>query len=302
MTPALEIGFIGLGAMGWPMAARLVQAGHHVRVHDVRTDTASRFCVDMNAKLAHSASDAALKAQLVITMLPTSEDVRTAVLGSNGAAESMSRDAVLVDMTSGSPSVTREIGATISKLGLRMADAPASGGVKGAREGTLALMTGGDEDALALASPALTILGSQIFHVGPLGAGQAMKALNNMLSAAGLLIAGEALVIGQRFGLDPETMIDVFNASTGRNNSTERKLKPYVLSGSYAGGFALRLMVKDLTIALELADQTGTPACLSHACQAAWQRANSNLPGSSDHTEIIRDLGFCNAGAARKPL
>jgi 3-hydroxyisobutyrate dehydrogenase len=165
-----------------------------------------------------------------------------------------------------------------------------SGGVRRAADGTLAIMVGGDAAAIATCRPLLERIGERIFPTGPLGSAHAMKALNNLVSAAGLLAAGEALLIGRKFGLDPALMVDVLNASTGRNNATEHKMKPFVLSRSFASGFSLALMVKDLGTAMALADDTGTPAPFSSECRALWARAGAALEAGADHTAVVRWL------------
>lgn len=151
-----------------------------------------------------------------------------------------------------------KLGEELEKRGLNMVDAPVSGGVRRAVDGSLAIMIGGDPASVARVKPVLEALGRSIFETGPLGSGHAMKALNNFVSAAGLTAACEALAVGKKFGLDPEQMVDILNVSTGRNNSTENKMKPFILSGSYDGGFSLALMAKDLRVAADLADAMAT--------------------------------------------
>jgi 3-hydroxyisobutyrate dehydrogenase len=171
-----------------------------------------------------------------------------------------------------------------------MLDAPVSGGVPRARDGTLAIMVGGDPEAIERARPVLAAMGSKIFATGPLGSGHAMKALNNYVSAAGLAAAAEALLVGRRFGLDPAIMTDVLNASSGRNNSTENKLKQHILSRTFASGFSLDLMAKDLDTAVELAGDLGVPTPFAERCVALWKDAAAQFGRGADHTEIYRFL------------
>ena len=140
--------------------------------------------------------------------------------------------------------------------------------------------------------PVLDLLGRRVFHAGSVGAGQAVKALNNFVSAMGLIAAGEALAVGQRFGLAPDVLVDILNASSGRNNSTENKLKPFVLSGRCDGGFAYRLMRKDLSIARSLAEAMNAPGGLATLCSELWDAAANALPSDADHTAIVKWLGF----------
>ena len=286
---SVRIGFIGIGAMGAPMAARLVRAGRTVAVFDAKPGAAERFAADSGAVAARSVTELMQHAELVITMLRTSNDVKDVLLG-GGAASALAPGSTVIDMTSGSPELTKVIAENLASRGIAMLDAPVSGGIKGARDGALTVMVGGSKSELERWLPVLKVFGSQIFHVGPIGAGQAIKALNNLVSAAGLTAAAEAVLIGKRFGLDPVQMIDIFNVSSGRNHSTENKFKNAILPGTYAGGFAFDLMLKDISIAVDLAEQTGTPAELGHACVAMWERAKRVLSPGADSTEIARWL------------
>jgi 3-hydroxyisobutyrate dehydrogenase len=153
------------------------------------------------------------------------------------------------------------------------------------------IMAGGPPDQFERARPLLEVLGGSVLHVGPVGAGHAVKALNNLLSATTLLASSEAMLVGRAFGLDPQTMLDVINGSSGRSWSTELKLPEYVLTGRYDSAFGLRLMVKDLGIAVGLAEATGTPLRLGRLTEQMWAEAREELPPDADHTEIARWLG-----------
>ena len=165
-----------------------------------------------------------------------------------------------------------------------------SGGVRGAEAGTLTIMAGGSEEQFGTCRPLLEAVGGYVLHVGPVGAGHALKALNNLLSGTTLLASAEAMLVGRRFGLEPQVMVDAINVSTGRSYSTEYKLPEFVLTGMYDAGFALRLMAKDLRIAAGLAEATGTPLELGRLSTAIWERAAAELPEDADHTEIARWL------------
>jgi len=191
-------------------------------------------------------------------------------------------------MTSGQPGRTREIAATLAERGVTMVDCPVSGGVPRARTGELAIMAGGEAAALDRAEPVLRAMGTSIHRCGPIGAGQAMKALNNLVSAGGFLIGIEALLIGQRFGLDAALMVDVLNASTGMNNSTQKKFKQFVLSRRFDSGFSLDLMVKDLSIALEVARETQTPTPFSALCRELSAACQALLGPGQDHTALAQ--------------
>jgi 3-hydroxyisobutyrate dehydrogenase len=280
-----RIGFIGIGLMGWPMAARLVEAGFTVAVHDARPGRAAEFVAQHGGTAAPTAAAAAAGAEAVITMLPTSRNVAEVI----GAIRPvLAPGAIVVEMSSGEPSVTRALAADVAAQGAVMVDAPVSGGVARAETGTLAIMTGGDPVPLERVEPLLRVMGGSITHCGEIGAGQAMKALNNLVSAAGFLASVEALLIGARFGLDPQTMVNVLNASTGMNNSTQRKLSQFVLSRKFNSGFGLDLMVKDLSIALQLGRETTTPVPFAAQCREMWAAAAAMLGPGQDHTAAAR--------------
>jgi 3-hydroxyisobutyrate dehydrogenase len=191
-------------------------------------------------------------------------------------------------MSSSSPVGTRELGKVLAARGIGFIDAPVSGGVRRAVDASLAIMVGGDEALFERVKPLLEKLGKQIFHAGPLGAGHAVKALNNYVGAAGLLAASEAVVAGSRFGLKPETIVDILNASSGMNNSTQNKFKQFILSRTWGAGFMMGLMAKDLRTALEVTAATGTADPLAQHCVAIWSEAERKLGSGADHTEIFR--------------
>lgn len=288
-----KIGFIGLGNMGNPMASHLVQAGFELSVYDVNQEALQGFAKRFNCISAETLGQAAKDCQVVITMLPNGNLVRKAVLGQDGSdclVHSMGPGSVLLDMSSSAPVGTQELGQDLASRGIMMLDAPVSGGVSRAKSGSLSILVGGQADTVELCRQVLQAMGDSIFETGRLGSAHALKALNNMLSASGLLAAAEVMLVGKRFGLDPEIMVDVFNASTGMNNSTKNKLKQFVISRSFASGFSLELMVKDLGLAVDLAHETSTPVIFSASCRELWASALCALEDNPDHTEIARWL------------
>jgi 3-hydroxyisobutyrate dehydrogenase len=194
----------------------------------------------------------------------------------------------VIDMSSADPAGTRALGTALEASGIELVDAPVSGAVAGAKTGTLAIMVGGTTAGLARALPALKAMGNQIFHVGPLGAGHAVKALNNYLGAAGTLAGFEALLVARAFGLDPKPMLDAINASTGRNSTTERKIPRDVLTGTFASGFKLALMAKDVGTAAELARGLGLKTPFLKETLRLWREAQKQLPAAADHSEIYK--------------
>lgn len=285
--PLKRIAFAGIGNMGWPMAANLVKAGFDVTVCDVVPGRAASFASETGAKAAATQAEAAKGADCVVMIVPTSKQVGEAV---EAMLQSLKPGMLVIDMTSGQPGRTREIAAMLAGHGVAMIDCPVSGGVPRAKSGQLAIMVGGPAAEIDRAEPVLKAMGTSIYRCGDIGAGQAMKALNNLVSAGGYLIGVEALLIGQRFGLDPTTMVDVLNASSGMNNSTQKKFKEYVLSRRFDAGFGLDLMVKDLSIALEVGRETTTPAPFSALCREMWLAASTSLGPGVDHTALAKML------------
>jgi 3-hydroxyisobutyrate dehydrogenase len=291
MEPLRQIGFVGLGKMGFPMAGRLAAAGFALKVYDIDPRVQEQFTAVHPAAGCESPADAGRHSDLVITMLPDGRAVRAVALGSgaeDGLAAGMASGSILVDMSSSSPLATRELGKRLASRGIHMLDAPVSGGVSKARDGTLAIMAGGEPEALERCRPVLAAVGERIFFSGPLGSGHAVKALNNMLSAAGFIAAVEVLLVGRRFGVDPKIMNEILNASTGRNNTTENKMEKFVFSRSFSSGFSLDLMVKDLNTAMELARELEAPALFCTACRELWATAQSSLGKGLDHTDVVR--------------
>jgi 3-hydroxyisobutyrate dehydrogenase len=290
--PPARIGFIGLGRMGHPMARNLARAGYGLVAHDVDHNALNRAREAIGAEVPGSLKAMASRCEAVITMLPDGDAVRAVVLGPGGAGDCLlagfPNGSVLIDMSSSSPLGTRELGARLAERGVAMLDAPVSGGVRKARDATLSIMVGGDAHSIARCRPILEAMGRQIFLTGSLGSGHAMKAINNYVSAAGLVAAAEGVLAAQRFGLDPGNVVDILNASTGMNNSTLNKFHQFILSRAFDSGFSLELMVKDLKTALEVARSTGSPAPLAEACLEAWTEAQAALGPGLDHTAVVR--------------
>jgi len=279
--PIRRIGFIGIGNMGWPMAANLVKAGFEVTVSDAVAGRAAQFAGEAGGRAAGDATEAARDAEAVVTILPTSAQVAE-VAAAIGPA--LAPGSLVIDMTSGQPGKTREIAATLAERGIGMIDAPVSGGVPRAKSGSLAIMLGGEDALLDRAEPVLKAMGTSLHRCGGIGAGQAMKALNNLASAGNFMLGVEVMLIGQRFGLDPAKMVDVLNASSGMSDSSQRKFKQFVLSRRFDDGFALELMVKDLGIALEVGRQTATPTPIAALAKELWTAALASVGPGNNHT------------------
>jgi len=213
--------------------------------------------------------------------------VRDAVLGQGGLAEAIAPDTVLADMSTSYPLETTSLAQALEGTGIQLVDAPVSGGVWRAELGKLTIMAGGEAETIDRIEPALAAMGT-VFRTGKLGSGHAMKVLNNYLSASGLAAACEAVLIGRRFGLDPDVMADVFNVSTGKNNATEVKLKQQINNGEYAAGFTMGLMAKDLRMAATLASDMEVEAEGLVVCRDLYNQAEAALGPKADHTEVMR--------------
>ncbi|MDF3860369.1 NAD(P)-dependent oxidoreductase, partial [Achromobacter denitrificans] len=287
-TSQARVGLIGIGSMGWPMAARLVQAGFAVTVFDAVPGQAAKFAKEVGGQAAATCAELAGQADIIFTMLPTSAIVEQVLGGEQGVLAGLRPGSVVVDMSSGVPAHTQRLAQAVAAAGGEMVDAPVSGGVPRARTGELAIMFGGPAETLERVRPALSSMGTSITPVGAVGSAHAMKALNNLVSAGGFLIGVEAMLIGQQFGLDPNVIVDVLNASTGMNNSTQKKFKQFVLSRQFNSGFGLDLMVKDLGIALGIATDTGTPTPFASLCRELWASAGKTLGQGQDHTAVAR--------------
>lgn len=287
----MRIGFIGLGNMGLPMASNLARAGQDLIVYDLNRKAVDDFVAEFDARPANGLESVAQNADIVITIVPTGRDVRRIVMGQDGEAglaDFMEKGKLLVDMSSSDPTGTVDLAKELAGRGIPMVDAPVSGGVRRAVDGSLAIMVGGAKEDVERCRSLLDIMGGQIFDCGPVGSGHALKALNNMLSAIGLAAAGEALVIGKQFGLDPAAMIDTINLSSGKNNATEVKFHQFVLNDAFNAGFTNGLMLKDLTTAQDLARATGVPAPFTALIRETYAATLAQYGPASDHTEVVR--------------
>ena len=286
MNETRRVGFIGLGNMGTPMAANLVRGGHAVMAYDIAPERARQFAEGHAARATERLADLAAHAEIVITMLPTSREVREALVEAQGGAllANLRQGTIIIDMSSADPVATRTLGGDLATRGIVLVDAPVSGGVPRAKDGTLAIMIGGDPTAVAAVKPVLAALGKKLFEVGGPGCGHAMKALNNFLAATSSAAGAEAIAIGRQFGLDPAIMADVINASTGRSFVSENLIKQHVLSGAYATGCALGLLAKDVKIAADLAEQIGVDAPVLDLVDGLWSDVRDALGGAQDHS------------------
>ncbi|MET8944163.1 NAD(P)-dependent oxidoreductase [Streptomyces sp. NPDC004542] len=286
-----KIAFIGLGTMGHPMVRNLAASGAALSVFDVDADAVRGVAEETGAMPLASTAEAAA-ADVVVLMLPDSAIVAK-VLGDVDAPGSLAHalrpGTLLIDMGSSSPEATASHADALAGRGVTVVDAPVSGGPRKAVDGTLTIMMGGTETGCRRALPILRTMGTSVTYVGPAGSAHALKSLNNLLSAIGLVGAIEVLTVGKRFGLDPRVMLGVINQSTGRNQSTEVKVEPQILDGGRNVGFSLPLTVKDISTALGLAHSQNVATPLSETCVelcrtalAALQRDGISNPDQAD--------------------
>lgn len=280
----LTVGFVGLGNMGWPMARNLHAAGFGLVVRDIAAATQERFAAEHPGAVGAASPDAFSAADVVVTMLPNGAIVRDAMLGW-GIGAALREGALLIEMSSSDPADTLLLAAGLEPLGVRVVDAPVSGGVPRAVTGELAVMVGGAPADVAAAQPVLQVLGdpARQFTTGVLGSGHAMKALNNVVAAATTCATAEALIVGKRFGLDPKTMVDIINASTGRS-FVSGVFGSEVLTGRYGTGFALGLLAKDVHIAASVAAAAGTDAPVIALTDERYAKALSELGPATDQS------------------
>jgi 3-hydroxyisobutyrate dehydrogenase len=282
----MNVAVVGVGNMGAPMAACIARAGHAVTVFDSSQAQALKVAAAHGCRAAAKLAELA-EAQFVVTMLPTGQVVSDLYLR-DGLAEHLHRGTIAIDMSSSDPTGTRKLGAALGAYGIVLIDAPVSGGVARAVLGTLAIMIGGDDrEAIARARPLLGTMGDRLFDTGGLGTGHAMKALNNFVAAAGYAACAEALIAGERFGLDPTRMVEILNVSTGRNFHTDVVLREHVIGGKFATGFALGLLAKDVKIAADLTRDLHFDAPLMRLVSARFDQARDALGYASDNSEAI---------------
>jgi 3-hydroxyisobutyrate dehydrogenase-like beta-hydroxyacid dehydrogenase len=292
------IGFIGLGNMGAPMAGRFVDAGYRVIVFDVRADAVASM-VDRGAIAAASPAEMATEAETIIVSLPTPDIVKDVALGSNGIIAG-GKVKTFIDLSTTGPEMAREIAAGLDVRGLNFVDSPVSGGVAGAKAGTLAVMVACPDEQFQQISPLLDVIGN-VFHVGAEpGLGQTMKLANNLLTASAMALSAEAIIMGTKAGLDPEMMLDVINAGSGRNSATQDKFSRAVLPRTFDFGFAAGLMQKDVALYVKVAKSLGVPIDVAGAVETIWAKTASEFGATADITNIVRGYEQ-RAGVEVKP-
>ena len=300
----MKIGFIGIGAMGQPMLANLVKKGHSVVAYDL-AEAALVGAVRVGAARTGSAAAAARDSELVITVLPSSSHVESAYLAAGGVLEGLAAGRLCIDMSTIDPSVSRRVAEAVVRRGARFIDAPVSGGVPRAVDGTLAIMVGGDARDFEEAHPVLSAMGANIIHVGPVGSGEVTKLCNNLIAGVAAVAVSEAFRIAEGFGVDPKVLTDVISKSSGNTWVMEHMHPVPGLVGKapssrdYAPGFTTDLMAKDLGLAVNAARELRVPVVVAPAAQQALRLASSHGLGRKDFSSVYM---FLRASSREAPV
>lgn len=283
----MRVGFIGLGTMGAPMARNVMKGGHAVTAYDVNAQAMQALAAD-GAALARSPREAATGQDVVITMLPDGPDVEGAALGPHGILEGIAPPAIYVDMSTIDPSVTRRVGAAMAANGVTMIDAPVGKTAEFAVQGKLTLMVGGPADAIARVRPVLDCMGTDFFHCGDLGAGEAMKLINNLLATVLLEASSEALVAGVKSGLTLDTMLSVMKTTMAWNSQMAMAMQRRPLAGDFQPGFMLKLAHKDCRLALAMYEGLGVAAPAGRAAFASLEEGRGKGMGDLDVGALLK--------------
>lgn len=291
----MELGYVGLGAMGGALARRLMLS-HKLRVHDLRQEAVTEFAGN-GAIPAQDGASLARACDVVFLCLPRSSDVRDAIFGSGGLAEGLGPGAVIVDQTTGDPDQTRAMAAELTDAGVTLIDAPVSGGPRGADAGTIAIMVGGPVEAFEKVKPVLESISPNVVHCGAVGNANVVKLVNNTIAACNRIGMLEAVAMGRKYGLSLETMNEVINKSSGRSGATERAL-PAMIDGTQSSNFALGLMLKDVSLATQLGINCGAPMFLHNVLRGLLQQgvydrgADANLDDMGAVIETMAGMTF----------
>jgi 3-hydroxyisobutyrate dehydrogenase-like beta-hydroxyacid dehydrogenase len=283
-----KLGFIGLGNMGFHMARRLLEKGYSVVLLDSRKKALEPFRTFPGAVIASSPAEVAGQADTILVSLPNPQAVQAVALGDNGLSAGRAFK-TYIDLSTTGPHVAEEVASQLAERGVTCLDAPVSGGVPGAEKGTLSIMVSGAREAYEANLPILEAIGKKVFYAGSLvGQAQTLKLANNYLSAVALAASSEAMVLGVKAGLDPQTMLDVLNVSSGRNSATLDKFPAAILNRKFDYGFKTGLMYKDVALCLQEADRLGVTMWVGSNIKELWKLTKERLGADSDTTEIVR--------------
>jgi 3-hydroxyisobutyrate dehydrogenase len=285
-----KVAFLGLGAIGTPMARHLAQKGFDLTVWTRDAAKRDAFAAKHGSRAAKSPAEAASGVDVVITCLPSSIEVEQVANSADGIFSTIPRGAVLLDCTSGDPEVSKKLAAVLTEKGCAFVDAPVSGGVAGAEAGKLTVMCGGDAKDFERVRPIMEAFGEKIVLCGPVGAGHAVKALNQMLLALHIWTTGEALAALVRYGVDPARALEVINGSSGRSNSSMNLIPERVLTRAFPRTFRLALLDKDVRIAARIAEKQGSHSAIFAEVERIMAETHAELGEEADHVEAIRVL------------
>lgn len=295
------IGFIGIGDMGTLMSQNLLKAGYPLVVYDLR-EKAMESLVRAGAERASSPRDTASRSSVVITMLPASPDVENVMLGPKGVIKGAKPGDIAIDMSSSYPASTKMICERLATKGIRMLDAPVSGGTEGACEGTLSVMVGGEEKDYEECHPIFEAMGKNIYYLGKIGSGHTVKALNNLCSACSMAITSEALAVATKLGLSPDKVINVINSSSGRSWSSEFKFPNFVLNNAFNSGFTMGLMSKDVEMATRLGRELHVPMFVGSVIQQLYSCYVGQGGGDDCSSSIVKLIeDWCGVKVRSRP-
>ncbi|MGB4504664.1 MAG: NAD(P)-dependent oxidoreductase [Syntrophaceticus sp.] len=283
----MNIGFIGIGAMGRPMAVNLLKAGFHLTVYDLNQEAVQQL-VEMGACSAATPKELAAGADVVITMLPNFGVVQSVLGGADGVLAGIRESAVIIDMSTVAPNQTRRMAALAKEKGVSYLDAPVSGGVGGAAKGALTSMVGGPAVVIDQVMGIFNVLGKKVYRVGDVGAGDAIKLVNNLLLGVNMAAVAEAMVVGVKAGLDPQVLLEIISSSSGNSYALETKMPNFVMKGNFEPGFAINLQFKDLELATQTGKDLGVPLFLTNLTQQIFEQARAVGLGGEDISAVIK--------------
>lgn len=282
----MKIGFIGIGAMGSHMSVNLLKAGYDVTVYDIRRE-AMKYPMQFGAKPRNSPSELAQSSDIVITSLPSTVALEDVVLGKQGVLNGVRSGCILIDTSTVAPSTIQKIALVMKEQGVEVLEAPVSGGVEGAKMGTLTIMVGGTADTFQRCYELLQVIGKNIYHVGALGLGNTVKLVNNLMSLVNVVTLSEGMVLGVKAGVDAETLYNVVKVSTGRSQALEWKLPNKIFPRNFEPGFTIDLTCKDLGLVLSLAKEMGVPLFVTSIARQVYELAKAKGMGKLDNTAVI---------------
>jgi 3-hydroxyisobutyrate dehydrogenase-like beta-hydroxyacid dehydrogenase len=297
----LTVGFIGLGAMGLPMAQRVVKAGFSTVTTFHKRREPAEALASLGAKIVKTPAEIAGQADVIVTVLPADRELEDTVFGQDGLLKGFSSGKVLIDMTTATAMSLLKVERAIQAVGGRVLDAPVSGGTAGASAGTLTIMVGGDPALLEQYRPLLAAMGNRIIHVGATGQGKVIKTINQMMAAIHLLAIGEAFALGVRSGADPNTMYDVIKESSGYSRMMDLRLPNFLLAGSFEPGFKLDLMKKDVNLAVESGKAQGVPLLLTSTAAQVFTAASAAGGGGADFAKAAQFLADLAGASLKQP-